>query len=376
MNQIRSKLVRIKYSVAALFAAAVFGSTVLAQGPSAGPDLAVDAATRSTVIDSLLKQLDDAYVFPETAKKMETDIRSRQKNGEYDSVTSSRAFAEKLTADLQSVSHDKHLRVRFSPDIIPVMPEHSEPTEAEKANQVRYSNFMNSGFEKVERMPGNVGYIKFNNFFDPEAGADTVAAAMNFVANTDFLIFDLRDNGGGDPAMVKLICSYLFGDKPIHLNDLYWRRGNKTEEFWTIPTVSGKKYLDKDVYILTSNRTFSGGEEFTYNLKNLKRATVIGETTGGGAHPGGVERLSDHFGVFIPIGRAISPITKTNWEGTGVEPDIKVPKEQALKTAFLLALNKALEKAKDDNLKANLKDVIDRTQKELDEMKKTAVKTN
>ena len=376
MNQIRSKLVRIHYSVAALFAAAMFGSTVLAQGPSAGPDLAVDAATRSTVIDSLLKQLDDAYVFPETAKKMETDIRSRQKNGEYDSVTSSRAFAEKLTADLQSVSHDKHLRVRFSPDVIAVRPEHSEPTEAEKANQVRYSNFMNSGFEKVERMPGNVGYIKFNNFFDPDAGADTVAAAMNFVANTDFLIFDLRDNGGGDPAMVKLICSYLFGEKPVHLNDLYWRRGNKTEEFWTIPTVPGKKYLDKDVYILTSNRTFSGGEEFTYNLKNLKRATVIGETTGGGAHPGGVERLSDHFGVFIPIGRAISPITKTNWEGTGVEPDIKVPKEQALKTAFLLALNKALEKAKDDNLKENLKQVIDRTQKELDEMKKTAVKTN
>ena len=376
MNQIRSKLVRIQYSVAALFAAAMVGSALLAQGPSAGPDLALDAATRSTVIDSLLKQLDDAYVFPETAKKMETDIRSRQKNGEYDSVTSSRAFAEKLTADLQSVSHDKHLRVRFSPDVIAVRPEHSEPTEAEKANQVRYSNFMNSGFEKVERMPGNVGYIKFNNFFDPEAGADTVAAAMNFVANTDFLIFDLRDNGGGDPAMVKLICSYLFGDKPVHLNDLYWRRGNKTEEFWTIPTVPGKKYLDKDVYILTSNRTFSGGEEFTYNLKNLKRATVIGETTGGGAHPGGVERLSDHFGVFIPIGRAISPITKTNWEGTGVEPDIKVPKEQALKTAFLLALNKALEKAKDDNLKANLKDVIDRTQKELDEMKKTAVKTN
>ena len=375
MNQIRSK-VRIQYSVAALFAAAMVGSALLAQGPSAGPDLAVDAATRSTVIDSLLKQLDDAYVFPETAKKMETDIRSRQKNGEYDSVTSSRAFAEKLTADLQSVSHDKHLRVRFSPDVIAVRPEHSEPTEAEKANQVRYSNFMNSGFEKVERMPGNVGYIKFNNFFDPEAGADTVAAAMNFVANTDFLIFDLRDNGGGDPAMVKLICSYLFGEKPVHLNDLYWRRGNKTEEFWTIPTVPGKKYLDKDVYILTSNRTFSGGEEFTYNLKNLKRATVIGETTGGGAHPGGVERLSDHFGVFIPIGRAISPITKTNWEGTGVEPDIKVPKEQALKTAFLLALNKALEKAKDDNLKENLKQVIDRTQKELDEMKKTAVKTN
>jgi C-terminal processing protease CtpA/Prc len=225
-------------------------------------------------------------------------------------------------------------------------------------------------------MPGNVGYIKFNAFVDTELGADTVASAMNFVGNTDFLIFDLRDNGGGDPAMVKLICSYLFGDKSVHLNDLYWRKGDKTEEFWTLPNVPGKKFLDKDVYILTSNRTFSGGEEFTYNLKNLKRATIIGETTGGGAHPGGFERLSDHFGAFIPIGRAISPITKTNWEGTGVEPDIKVPSDQALKTAFLLALNKAMDKTKDDNLKTNLKNVIERTQKELDEMKKTAAKTN
>jgi len=223
-------------------------------------------------------------------------------------------------------------------------------------------------------MPGNVGYVKFNNFFDADMGADTVASAMNFVANTDYLIFDLRDNGGGSPGMVKLICSYLFGDKPVHLNDLYWRKGNKTEEFWTMPSVAGKKFLDKDVYVLTSNRTFSGGEEFTYNLKNLKRATIIGETTGGGAHPGGFERLSEHFGAFIPTGRAISPITKTNWEGTGVEPDIRVPRDQALKTAHLLALNKALEKAKDENLKANLRTVIDRTQKELEEMKKTAAK--
>lgn len=340
-----------------------------AQTPSNGPDPAVDSATRSAVIDSLFKQLNDEYVFPDTAKKMETDVRSRLKSGEYDNVTGSRAFAEKLTADLQAVSHDKHLRVRYSADALPVRQERSEPTAEEKAQQASYSRFMNSGFESVGRLPGNIGFIKLNNFFDPEIGADTVAAAMNFVANTDYLIFDLRDNGGGDPAMVKLICSYLFGDKSVHLNDLYWRKDNRTEEFWTITNVPGKKFLDKDVYVLTSNRTFSGGEEFTYNLKNLKRATIIGETTGGGAHPGDFRRLTDHFGAFVPVGRAISPITKTNWEGTGVEPDIKVPKEQALKTAQLLALNKALEKAKDENLKANLKSVIEKTQKELEEMK-------
>jgi hypothetical protein len=350
--------------------------SIAAQFPSTGPDMNIDAGARSAVVETLLKQLNDEYIFPDTAKKMEADIRLRLKNGEYDNVTSAKAFAEKLTTDLQSVSHDKHLRVRYSPVAIPVQQESSGPTDADKSRQATYEKFMNSAFQKVERMPGNVGYIKLDGFFDPEIGGDTVAAAMNFVANTDFLIFDLRDNGGGDPAMVKLICSYLFGDKPVHLNDLYWRKDNRTEEFWTIPSVPGKKFLDKDVYVLTSNRTFSGGEEFTYNLKNLKRATIIGDTTGGGAHPGGFERLSDHFGVFIPIGRAISPITKTNWEGTGVEPDIKVTRDQALPTAYLLALNKAYEKAKDENLKTDIKAVIDKTQKELDEMKKQVAKSN
>jgi C-terminal processing protease CtpA/Prc len=364
-------------TAAILIAIMLFSTpSVTAQMPSNGPDMTVDSVTRSAVIDTLFKQLNDEYVFPDTAKKMETDVRSRLKNNEYDTFTSARAFAEKLTADLQSVSHDKHLRVRYSPDVIPVRQERDEPTAEEKTAQANYVKFMNGGFERVERMAGNIGYIKFNGFVDPEFGTDTVTSAMNFVSNTDFLIFDLRDNGGGDPAMVKLICSYLFGDKSVHLNDLYWRKGNKTDEFWTIPNVSGKKFLDKDVYILTSNRTFSGAEEFSYNLKTLKRATIVGETTGGGAHPGGFERLNDHFGAFIPIGRAISPITKTNWEGTGVEPDIKVPRDQALKTAYLLALNKALEKAKDVNLKNNIRDVIDRTQKELDEMKKPVAKAS
>jgi hypothetical protein len=341
---------------------------VIAQQPPQ-PDLTIDAQVRSEVIANVLKELNESYVFPETASKMEADIHRRMDLKEYDQITSGRAFAEKLTSDLQSVSHDKHLRVRFSSDVLPVREAREQPTAAEKAEEARYVKFMNSGFEQVERMRGNIGYIRFNGFVDPEKGAETVTAAMNFVANTDALIFDLRDNGGGDPAMVKLICSYLFGDKPVHLNDLYWRKGDRTEEFWTTPTVAGKKFLDKDIYVLTSNRTFSGAEEFSYNLKNLKRATIVGETTGGGAHPGGFARLNDHFGAFIPEGRAISPITKTNWEGTGVEPDVKVPRDQALKTAYLLALNKAVVNAKDGGVKQAINGVIQQTQKELDEMK-------
>ncbi len=337
-------------------------------------DLTIDAKTRAEVIDVMLKNLNDSYVFPEVAKKMETDIRARLKNKEYDNLTSAKAFAEKLTNDLQSVSRDKHMRVRFSERPIPVRERRSEPSAEEIAERAQMMKMNNHGFEQVEWLPGNIGYIKFRNFLDHELGAETVAAAMNFVSNTDALIFDLRQNGGGNPAMVALISSYLFGERRVHLNNLYWREGDKTEEFWTNPNVAGKKYGDKDVYVLTSNWTFSGAEEFSNNLKVLKRGTIVGETTGGGANPGGMFRLSENFGIFIPTGRAINPVTKTNWEGTGVEPDVKVPKELALKTAYLLALNKSLERAKNDDIKKSLKQIIEKTQKELDEMKKETAK--
>lgn len=158
------------------------------------------------------------------------------------------------------------------------------------------------------------------------------------------------------------------------MNDLYWRKGDRTDEFWTKPESAKLKFPSKDIYVLTSNYTFSGAEEFSFNLKNLKRATIIGETTGGGAHPGGMVRLHDHFSAFVPVGRAINPISKTNWEGTGVEPDIKVPKEQALKTAYLMALNKSIANIKDEQVLNGVKGLIEQTQKELDELKQTSKK--
>jgi retinol-binding protein 3 len=344
-----------------------------AQGAGEPPDMTIDASVRTQVIESLIKDLNESYVFPETAKKMETDISNRLKNKEYDQITSARAFAKKLTEDLRAVSRDKHLGVRYSHQPLPVRQQRTQPSAQEQEEYRRMMRLNNYGFVKVETLSGNIGYIDFRGFSDPELGAETVAAAMNFVANTDALIFDLRRNGGGQPAMVTLISSYLFGDKPVHLNSLYWRKGDRTEEYWTKPTISGKKY-DRDIYILTSDYTFSGAEEFSYNLKSLKRATIVGETTGGGAHPGGNFRLGDHFGAFIPTGRAINPITKTNWEGTGVEPDVKVSKELALKTAYLMALNKSLERTKEEGLKGALRRLIDRTQKEIDELKKPATK--
>ena len=333
-------------------------------------DFTIDATTRSAVIEGALKKLNDNYVFPETAKKMEDAVRERLARKEYDSITSAKALASTLENNLREVSHDKHLRIVYSAQPLPPENTNREPTPEQISRQIEFLRTVNFGFEKVERLPGNIGYIDLRGFQPAEFGAETVVAAMNFVSNTDALIFDLRRNGGGDPAMVALISSYLFGPEPVHLNDLYFRPDNSTRQWWTLPYVPGKRYgNNKPVFVLTSNRTFSAAEEFTYNLQNLKRATIIGETTGGGAHPGGPRRINEHFAIWVPSGRAINPISKTNWEGTGVKPDVEAPAEQALKVAQLAAMNKVLEKVAEPERQNAIKDAIKNVQKELDEIK-------
>jgi hypothetical protein len=209
------------------------------------PDLSIDAATRTQVIDTVLKRLNESYVFPEVAKQMEQSIRERVEKKEYDQITSAKQFVMTLTNDLQAVSKDKHLRVRYSHQAIPERGPRREPTAEEREQRRRDMTWMNHGFGKVERLRGNIGYLEFVQFMDEELAADTVAAAMNFVNGTDALIIDMRNNGGGNPAMVALVCSYLFGPEPVHLNDLYWREGDRTDEFWTKKEVPGKRYRMK-----------------------------------------------------------------------------------------------------------------------------------
>lgn len=301
-------------------------------------DILLDAARRRSVIEGAIAQLKEYYIYPDGAEKMANAVLAHEKAGDYDRLTDGSAFAARLTEDMQAVTHDRHLHVNYAPFQIPAGHEES-PSPEQEARFRKELERENCGWEKVEVLPGNIGYVKFNEFAPPAFCGETVVAAMAFLAHVDAVIFDLRENGGGDPKMVDMVVSYLF-DKPTHINDLYYRKDDKTTQYWTLPYLPGSRLATQPVYVLTSSRTFSGGEEFCYDLKTQKRAILVGETTGGGAHPVSGHRIDDHFMIGVPEGRPINPITQKDWEGTGVEPDVKVRADDALTTAETLASDK------------------------------------
>jgi len=280
------------------------------------------------LIEALAKEIEDLYVFPDVAQEIGAKLRDRLYAGAYEGI-GIEALSSRLTTDLRSVNSDKHLAVS------PLRPRRAEQApdpaqqEREDLDAARRTNY---GFQKVEILDGNIGYLELNGFIPLALGRDTAAGAMAFLANVDALIVDLRRNGGGDPTMIQFLTSYFLAER-THLNSFEWRGREGLEEFWTFDDVPGKRLIDVPIFVLTSQSTFSAAEEFSYNLRNLERATIVGQTTGGGAHPGGNHEIAGLVSVFIPQGRTINPITKTNWEGVGVEPHMKVPAEQALDAA-------------------------------------------
>ena len=304
---------------------------------------------KAEVVDSIGAILQRMYVFPKVGREIKSLIQKKLSDGMYDEISDPSYFAEKLTGDVQSVNGDLHMRVRFDPQFVQDIRsmQFSEEDSLRLLDEQRiWGRRRNYGFKEVRILDGNIGYLKLDEFshLTEEAG-QTAMAAMNLLSNADAIIIDLRENGGGSPSMIQLITSYLFGIEPVHLNSFYHRLSDDTTQTWTLPYVPGKRRPDIDVYVLTSPNTFSAAEEFTYNLQNLKRATIVGRTTGGGAHPGGTQPATDRFAIWVPNGRAINPITHTNWEGTGVVPDLEVPVEEALLEAQILALNKMMKKS-------------------------------
>ncbi|WP_035985844.1 S41 family peptidase [Leptolyngbya sp. KIOST-1] len=329
------------------------------------PNMGLTAADREAVLSALVDQL-NAYVFPAVAEKIQADIEQRLETGGYAEIAGAQQLADTLTVQLQELSGDRNLRLHFSPVPLPHIDPDAAPDPQDLERQYQASRRRNFDLNRVERLAGNVGYIQLFSFEPPELAGDSLAAAMTLVTHTDALIFDLRHNQGGSPATVALLCSYLFpAHPPVHLNDLYWSETDETHQWWTVPYVPGRRYLDKPVFVLTSPETFSAAEEFAYNLQALKRAAVVGETTRGGANPGRGFRLHDHFWVFMPTGQAINPTTGRNWDGTGVIPNVKVPMETALDTAHLMALNHLLEAGAEGAARRELEETLPRVERSL-----------
>ncbi len=328
-------------------------------GPSGPPqnDMKLDPALRNEVIESIVVNLKKSYVFPEKAAALEKQLRAQMQRGDYDSVISAEKFADMLTDALQRQTQDRHLEVRYLEKTIP---ESTDPdgSAEDKAAELLQQQRLNFGFENVGRFRGDIGYIDLHAFGRPQHASEKIAAAMSLLSDTHALIVDLRKCGGGDPETVMLFASYLF-DKPAHLNDVYWRDENRTEERWTQENVPGKKYGEaRKIYLLTSSDTFSGCEDFAYALKNIRRAILVGETTGGGAHAGNPHRLNAHFMMFVPSGLAINPITHTDWEGVGVAPDIKVSAKNALNVAQAAVLKDMIAVETDPDWKTRLEHTL------------------
>lgn len=318
-------------------------------------DAPLDDALRTAVIEEALEQIGRHYLFPGVAAEVVAAIRRRLAAGAYDGITGAGDLAQTLTAHLQAASHDRHLSLLYPAPPRPpggVQPG-GPPTPEELAARRREAVLDNFGIRRVERLAGDVGYLDLRRFWEPEVAGEALVAAMRLVVDTLALVLDLRRNGGGQPGTVTLLCSYLLGPQPVHFCDIRWRViGNRdgsdrcaerTEQAWTLPYVPGARYgADRPVYVLTSRDTFSGAEAVAFCLQQRKRATVVGERTGGGAHLSSGISIRDRFGLSVPTGRAVDPLTGTNWEGSGVAPDVEVPAAAALAVAHAAALRHVL----------------------------------
>ena len=334
---------------------AIAPTAVLAQ--RAPQKIPMDAAKRHAVIVELSAQLQAHYVFPEVAQQVSASLAAKEANGGYAGANDSEVFADALSTDLRTFGNDRHFRVGYAPDFKPA-PANGAAPDAKAAEAIRQEiTSRGFGIDSVRRLPGNVGYLEVRGFGPTDIVAPALSAAMTMLSGTDALILDLRRNGGGEPASVAHLMSHFFtAADERHLNDLYFRDGDTTRQYWTNPSVT--THYTRPVYVLTSARTFSGGEECAYDFQTQKRATLVGEVTGGGANPGDGYAIGGGFAAFIPNGRAINPVTKTNWEHTGVKPDIAVPAADAQKVAYAAILRTQLAASKDPDEQADLRELI------------------
>ncbi len=277
---------------------------------------------------------------------MSVCLKKRFKEGRYNNIHDPYTLAGLLTEDVRSVYRDEHLHIDYNPGLIDELNNNIEDVPKmveEKLNHDRAKNF---GFRKVEILPGNIGYLEISSFcrLNPYSRA-AARNALLLVSNTRALIIDLRYGNGGSPEMINYLMGFFLKEK-THTADVYIRHERTHIAWWSEPDSAAGNLTQIPVYVLTSYKTFSAAEGLSYELQAFKRATIVGETTRGGAHTVTYRPLSSGFVVDLPFGRVTCPVTGSNWEKTGVKPDVAVPAEEALEKAELLAMEKAMSDAR------------------------------
>jgi hypothetical protein len=334
---------RLYRCAACVIVAAGIGSAAQeARGDGSPPP--VDAAARTEILSWVGDTLSARYVDPEVARAAVGEIRAKAAAGAYDALESADAFVHAVEQDLRAVSNDKHLGLWLE-RLEDVKSDDVDYTPADP-DYVEHLRRTNYGFRKVEILPGNVGYIRIDEFAHPALGGPTAVAVMNSVGAVDALIIDLRWNGGG-AGLVNFISGYFF-DEPTHLNDVWVRASGETSQGWTPEYTPGTSLSEVPLFILISNQTFSAAEDFAYGLQQAGRATVVGERSKGGGHPVEIVRMiRDDMAVAmqVPNARSVSRTTGTSWEGVGVAPDLEVAAGQALAAAYEATADVLLERA-------------------------------
>ena len=340
------------FTAAAAIALVAAGSSVAkTQAPAPASPARIDAAIRRAVVDTLAARLIRHYVDADTGMLIAARMRARLGAGAYDTITIPGRFAEALTVDLRSINDDRHLNVTYNPESPgatpgpqglqmaavlpqPTMPSGPPPTGpgADAARRTNYS------LGKIDILPGNVGYMDIRGFSGAQMVIPAIKSALEYLQGTDAIIFDLRRNGGGSPFSVNIIISHFTSADTIPSLTVKNRSGNQTFTRYTFATVPGPRRPTVPLYVLTSGATASAGEDFTFVLKNMKRATIVGETTAGAGHNNANMNLGNGFNASISFTRVVDPKTGAEWERIGVAPDVKVDQAKALDVAHALAL--------------------------------------
>ena len=315
--------------------------------------MALPPTEKASAVDAIAKLVAENYVYEDEAKQIAAFLRRQLAAGAYDAIEDPALFAKALTADLRRVGHDEHLEVvvREPEATVPQPP----TTPPDWQVDLRRRNF---DFACVERLAGNIGYLDLRSFPPPEIAGDTAAAAMQFLANSDAVIIDLRRNSGGSGDMVVFLATYFFEQRTV-LSRTFRRAENRMTEDRTLPYVPGRRMPSIDVYILTGRGTFSAAEGFAFGMQQTGRATVVGEKTRGGANAGRYRRVSDRLNVFIPVAHAMAATTDKSWDRVGVQPDVPSTYAAALDVAHRRAVEKLAEKTTEPIRKRELRWLAD-----------------